>query len=170
MARSKLHDLIEMAKEPSSERRRALLRGVTDLFFSSDDVRGGEEMELFDDVLSQLAGEMEEAVRGELALRMSTAAAPPRSLLRDLARDVSIDVARPVLANSRALTDDDLLSVARTRGQDHLRAISQRPVVSEAVSEAIVERGDDATLGVLLANEGAAMSREVQEMVVDRAV
>lgn len=170
MARSKLHDLIEMAKEPSSERRRELLRGVTDLFFSSDDMRGGEEMELFDDVLSQLAGEMEEAVRGELAQRMSSAASPPRGLLRDLARDVSIDVARPVLENSRALTDDDLLSVARTRGQDHLRAISQRPTVSEAVSEAIVERGDDATLGVLLANEGAAMSREVQEMVVDRAV
>ena len=74
------------------------------------------------------------------------------------------------MENSRALSDDDLLSVARTRGQDHLRAISQRPIVSEAVSEAIVERGDDATLGVLLANEGAAMSREVQEMVVDRAV
>ncbi|MGH6999640.1 MAG: DUF2336 domain-containing protein, partial [Phenylobacterium sp.] len=97
MARSKLHDLIEMAKEPSSERRRELLRGVTDLFFSSDDMRGGDEMELFDDVLSQLAGEMEEAVRGELALRMSASSSPPRGLLRDLARDVSIDVARPVL-------------------------------------------------------------------------
>lgn len=169
MARSKLHDLIEMAREPSSERRRELLRGVTDLFFSSDDVRG-EEMELFDDVLSQLAGEMEEAVRLELAQRMSGAEAPPRGLLRDLARDTSIEVARPVLENSRALTDDDLLSVARTRGQDHLRAISQRPTVSEAVSEAIVERGDDATVGLLLANDGARMSRETHEMVVDRAV
>ena len=158
-----------MAREPSSERRRELLRGVTDLFFSSEEVRG-EEMELFDDVLSQLAGEMEEAVRLELSHRMAQSSAPPRGLLRDLARDTSIEVARPVLENSRALTDDDLLSVARTRGQDHLRAISQRPTVSEAVSEAIVERGDDATLGVLLANEGAAMSREVQEMVVDRAV
>ncbi|WP_374656971.1 DUF2336 domain-containing protein [Phenylobacterium sp.] len=169
MARSKLHDLIEMAREPSSERRRELLRGVTDLFFSSEDVRG-EEMELFDDVLSQLAGEMEEAVRLELAQRMSGAEAPPRGLLRDLARDTSIEVARPVLENSRALTDDDLLSVARTRGQDHLRAISQRPTISEAVSEAIVERGDDATVGLLLANDGARMSRETQEMVVDRAV
>jgi len=169
MARSKLYDLIEMAKEPSSERRRELLRGVTDLFFASEEVRRGEEMDLFDDVLSQLAGEMEEAVRLELSSRMASAVAPPRGLLRDLARDTSIEVARPVLASSTALTDDDLLSVARTRGQDHLRAISQRPTVSEAVSEAIVERGDDATLGLLLANEGALMSRETHEMVVDRA-
>lgn len=169
MVRSKLHDLIEMAKEPSSERRRELLRGVTDLFFSSEETRAGEEMELFDDVLSQLAGEMEAAVRQELALRMAASAAPPRGLLRDLARDSSIEVARPLLEGSAALSDDDLLSVALTRGQDHLRAISARPSVSEAVSEAIVERADDDTLGLLLANEGAQMSREVHEMVIDRA-
>ena len=168
--RSKLHDLIEMAQEPSSERRRELLRGVTDLFFSAEATHGADELGLFDDVMSQLAGEMEEAVRAELAQRMAEAETAPRGLLRDLARDISIDVAHPVLATSKALTEDDLLSVVRTRGQDHLRAISQRPLVPEAVSEAIVERGDDATLGVLLANEGALMSRQTQEIVVDRAV
>ena len=168
MDRSKLHDLIEMAHEPSSQRRRQLLRGLTDLFFSSEDLRG-EEMELFDDVLSQLAGEMEDAVRLELSQRMAAAPAPPRGLLRDLARDTAIHVAEPILANSHALTDDDLLSVVRTRGQDHMRAISRRPMVSEAVSEAIVERGDDHTLGLLLANDGARMSRETHELVVDRA-
>jgi uncharacterized protein (DUF2336 family) len=94
----------------------------------------------------------------------------PRGLLRNLARDESIEVARPVLEGSRALTEDDLLAVARTRGQDHLRAISQRATVTSAVSEAIVERGDDRTVGVLLRNEGAALSRETHEIVVDRAV
>ena len=43
-------------------------------------------------------------------------------------------------------------------------------MVSEAVSEAIVERGDDDTVSLLLANDGARMSRETHEMVVDRAV
>lgn len=169
MERAKLHDLIALAEEPSSERRRELMRGVTDLFFASEEEHGAVEMSLFDDVLSQLAGEMEEAVRGELAQRMSEAQTPPRGLIRNLARDESIDVARPVLEASSALTEDDLLAVARTRGQDHLRAISQRPTVSMAVSEAIVERGDDDTLGVLLRNQGAEMSREVAEIVVDRA-
>lgn len=169
MSRTKLHDLIDLAQEPSSTRRRELLRNVTDLFFTSDQPRAASEMALFDDVMSQLAGEMEEAVRGELAQRMAQAEAPPQGLIRTLARDASIEVARPVLSGSAALSDDDLLSVARTRGQDHLRAISQRPSVSMAVSEAIVERGDDQTLGVLLANEGAQMSRETQELVVDRA-
>jgi len=170
MERTKLHDLIELAQEPSSQKRRELLRGVTDLFFTSEGPHGAGELGLFDEVMSQLAGEMEEAVRVELGLRMAEAEAPPRQLIRNLARDESIEVARTVLEGSSALTEDDLLSVARTRGQDHLRAISQRTTVSMAVSEAIVERGDDATVGVLVRNQGAAMSRETHEMVVDRAV
>lgn len=169
MERTKLHDLIALAQESSSERRRELLRGVTDLFFATDGERAGQEMALFDDIMSQLASEFEEAVRVELSHRMAAAGHPPHGLLQDLARDKSIAVAQPILAQSPALTDHDLLVVARTRGQDHLRAISQRPTVSEAVSEAIVERGDDQTLNVLLRNDGAELSRESHERAVDRA-
>ncbi len=168
MAQTKLYDLIALAKEPSSERRRELLRQVTDLFFSGADSHPTGELSLFDDVLTQLSSEMEEVVRAELAERMADAVAPPRRLLRRLASD-SFAVAEPVLVRSSALNDEDLLRVARTRDQDHLRAISRRRLVPEAVSEAIVERGDDATLGVLLRNDGAALSRAAHEAAVDRA-
>ena len=170
MERTKLHDLIALASEPSSERRRELLRSVTDLFFTDEGGHAPKEMALFDDVLSQLAADMEEVVRAELAAQMAESAEPPRGLLRDLARDRSISVAEKVLTRSTALTDDDLLAVAHTRGQDHLRAISQRSAVSAAVSEAIVERGDDRTLGVLLSNDGAELSRASHERAVDRAM
>lgn len=163
---SRLHDLIALANEPSSAKRRELLRGVTDMFFEGEG-HGAVEMGLFDDVMSQLAGEMEEAVKVELAERLGEAPAPPRGLTRTLASD-SIAVAEPILRSS-ALTDEDLLHVARTQGQDHLRAISQRASVSSAVSDAIVQRGDDDTLGVLLRNEGAVLSRAAHETVVDRA-
>ena len=168
MATSKLHDLINLAREPSSERRRELLREVTDLFFVAQPQQNGE-MALFDDVLTQLSGEMEEAVRAQLSERMADAARPPRRLLMGLAGD-SIAVAEPVLTRSRALTEDDLLRVARTRDQDHLRAISRRETVPEAVSDAIVERGDDQTLSVLLNNDRAELSRAAHEAAVDRAV
>ena len=131
---SRLHDLITLANEPSSEKRRELLRGVTDMFFTGDG-HSAVEMELFDDVLSQLAGDMEEAVKAELAQRLGEAPTAPRGLSRALASD-SFAVAEPILRGSHALTDEDLLHVARTQGQDHLRAISQRPSVSSAVSDA----------------------------------
>ncbi|ALL12643.1 DUF2336 domain-containing protein [Caulobacter henricii] len=164
---SKLHDLIALADEPSSARRRELLRGVTDLFFTGDS-HDPVQMGLFDDVMSQLAGDMEEAVRIELAERLSQAPAAPRGISRTLAKD-SIAVAQPILKNSSSLSENDLLEVARTRGQDHLRAISQRTRVPSAVSDAIVQHGDDTTLGVLLRNEGAVLSRQAHEAVVDRA-
>jgi len=125
-------------------------------------------MALFDQVLGQLAGEMEEAVQIELAERLGEAPTAPRGVTRTLASG-SITVAEPILRSSTALTDEDLVHVARTKGQDHLRAISQRSSVSSAVSDAIVARGDDDTLGVLLRNEGAVLSREAHETVVDRA-
>jgi uncharacterized protein (DUF2336 family) len=165
---SKLQDLIDLAKEPSSEKRRALLRQITDLFFVNPDHQAGE-MLLFDAVLTQLAGDMEQAVRVELAERMAGADNPPTRLVRGLAADPSIAVARPILEASPLLSDEDLLALAGRHGQEHLKAISRRSTVSEAVSEAIVARADDDTLGVLLGNDGAALSRRAHETAVDRA-
>lgn len=169
MRSSKLHDLIALAREPSSDRRRELLREITDLFLAYP---AGEldaaQTALFDEVMLRIAGEMEEAVRAELALRLAPTDAALPGLLGSLGKD-SIAVAEPVLRRASGLREEDLLAVARTQGQDHLRAISQREVVPEAVSQAIVERGDDATLGLLLRNHGAALSREATEAAVDRA-
>jgi uncharacterized protein (DUF2336 family) len=167
--RSKLDDLIALAREPSSARRRELLREITDLFFSVSGPHGPEEMSLFDGVLTRLAEEMEEEVRVALADRFADSAIAPTALIQGLAGDDSFAVAAPVLSRSKALTEADLLQVARTHGQDHLRAISTRPDLSEAVSDKVVERGDDETLGVLLRNAEAPLSRSASEAVVDRA-
>lgn len=168
MAGSRLLDLIDLAKENSSAKRRELLREMTDLFFSVHAPQTEPEIQLFDTVLVQLSTEMEEAVRAELGLRFADSANAPRNLVRKLAND-NIAVAEPILAASRVLSEADLLDVVRTQGQDHLRAVSKREQVSEAVSEVIVERGDDRTLGVLLGNDGARLSRGASETAVTRA-
>lgn len=164
---NRLRELIDLAHEGSSERRRDLLRGLTDAFFARSE-HPETEMALFDQVLTQLAGEMEEAVRIELSGRISGRADAPAGLLRRLAHD-EIAVARPVLAASKGLTERDLLDVARSRGQGHLQAISQRPRLSAAVSDVIVDRGNEETLSVLIANDTADISRESHERLVDKA-
>ena len=63
-APSRLHDLIALARETDSGRRRELLRGVTDLFFSGER-HGATEMALFDEVLGQLAGQPGQRRQGE---------------------------------------------------------------------------------------------------------
>jgi len=168
MPSSKLHQLIALAQEPSSERRRELLREVTDLFFTADAPHGDTQKALFDDILTHLAGEMEEAVRAELAQRMADNDDAPPKLILGLARD-SIAIAQPILKSSRALAIADQVHIARTSSEDHLRALSQRPNVSASVTDVIVERGDDETLGQLLRNVTAELSRGAEEAVVDRA-
>lgn len=165
---SRLVDLIDLAKENSSEKRRVLLREVTDLFFRRHAPSQPEVLQ-FDVLLTQLASEMEEVVRAELSCRFADHPTPPDRLIFTLATDAAIAVAEPVLARSPGLSEADLLQVVKTHSQDHLRAVSRREVVPESVSDVIVERGDDRTLHVLLCNDGAQLSRVAAEAAVDRA-
>lgn len=167
VAPSRLPELIALAREESSEKRRALLRELTSHFFGTAERTDAEQV-LFGDVLGKLTADMEIAVRAELAERFATAPDAPHNLIRRLANDEAA-VATAVLAHSPVLTEEDLLGVVRRHGQDHLRAVSIRTSVPEAVSDVIVERGDDHTLGTLLRNDGARLSRAASETAVERA-
>jgi uncharacterized protein (DUF2336 family) len=164
---TRLPDLIALAEETSSEKRRTLLRELTDHFFGAAPTTATETA-LYGDVLGKLADDMEAAVRQELSHRFAASPLAPHGLIRRLASD-DAEVADPVLRNSPLLTDEDLLHVVKSKGQAHLRAVSARETVSEAVSDVIVERGDDETLGALLGNEGATLSRRASEAAVERA-
>lgn len=168
MPASRLPELIDLAREGSSEKRRVLLRELTEHFFGSS-VRSQAEDDHYGAVLARLADDMEEAVRAELAERFAAEPAAPRGLVRHLAQDASDTVAAPVLAASPLLDEQDLIRAVRGGGQARLRAVSSRPSVSEAVSSEIVARGDDETLGVLLRNDGARLTRADSEAAVDRA-
>lgn len=160
--------LLQLAGESSSEKRRELLRDVTDLFFATTDLRTDREAELFDDILCSIAQEMPAEALVSLSRRFATASDAPQELVKRLAQD-TIEVAEPVLKRSRQLSDEDLIGIVLARSQDHIRAVAVRSRVSSTVSDAIVQRGDDQTLGVLVANEGARLSRSALETVVDRA-
>ena len=162
--------LMELAREKSGERRRELMHRVADMYFQFGPRPDDPELGLFDDVLSQLSQEMESKVRAELANRMALAKTPPKGLIRALALDETIDVASPILQLSRAVSEDDLVEVARTRSEAHLKAISRRSNLPSSVSDVIVDRGGEATLEVLLANATANLSREAHERLVDRAM
>ena len=70
---SRLPDLILLAKEDSSEKRRALLRELTGHFFGTAE-RSPAEDSLYDSVLTDLTAEMETAVRAELSARFAPVA------------------------------------------------------------------------------------------------
>ena len=75
---SSLISLIELAKEPSSEKRRELLREVTSIFMTHPEEIAETEMALYDSVMSQLSSDMESIVRAEIANTIASARVAPR--------------------------------------------------------------------------------------------
>ncbi|WP_297735392.1 DUF2336 domain-containing protein [uncultured Maricaulis sp.] len=165
---SKLNNLVGLAREKSSDRRRALLREVTDLFFEETPERDSAVSGRFDEVLSALAEQTAQDAREELSHRFADTPLAPRGLVLKLAQD-AIEVAGPMLSQSSVLSEDDLVSIAEKGCQDRLKAMSKREEVSERLSDTIVRRGDDETVATLISNEGAQISRETFETVSERA-
>jgi len=166
---SRLKDLVDLAKERSSEKRRELLRNVTDVFLEAAPSYSDAERDHFGAIMSCVAREMEAAIRQQLAEKLGASEHAPHTLIRQLANDDELSVAQDVLLNSPVLKDSDLIAIARSQVQDKLRLIARRPEVSEAVSDAIVENGDDTVVETLVSNDGAKLNRETYERVIERS-
>ena len=152
-----LESLQQLAREPSSERRREFVRAAATALFTAPD-RTPAELDPFDEIMDMVLDEIEPLGRRELAERIAELDRAPLRTLTRLAGD-AIDVAEPVLIRSPALGDDILVPIARKQSQDHLLAIAQRKSLSEMVTDILVERGDDRVAGTVTANDGARFSR-----------
>jgi uncharacterized protein (DUF2336 family) len=149
-------------------RREEILGRVTDLFIAGATRLSDEEVALFDDVITRLAVEIEISARALLSIRLAPISnAPPRTI-RILAFDDAIEVAAPVLIHSPRLDDTDLVENARIKGQGHLLAVSQRSHLSEAVTDVLVERGDQLVLRSTVENRGAKLSDASFAILVQR--
>jgi uncharacterized protein (DUF2336 family) len=153
---------------PTAKREEALRR-ITDLFFAGAEAFDENQIALFDDIISRLARAIEAATRIELAKRMAEVGNAPPRLIRELASDDSIAVAGPVLSKSPRLSEDDLVDIARTKGQAHLRAISERGAITPPVTDVLVARGDREVMHAVTANAGARFSDTGLASLVERS-
>ncbi len=165
---SRLKQLIAVAKEGSSEKRRDLLRDITDVFMTTPDRFTSTEMQHFDVIMSRVTQQVETALRQELSEKLADIPNAPQGLIRQLAQD-EISVAAPVLRRSEALTEEDLLQIIRRRGQDHMHAITKRRLVPEKLTAELVERGGEEVLVSLAENRGAKFSDDSMEKMVNHA-
>ena len=165
---SRLKELIAVAKEGSSEKRRDLLREITDVFMAAPDRYTSSEMQHFDVILSKVTETVEIELRREIAEKLADVPTAPKNLIRQLAHD-EIFVAEPILRRSQALTEDDLIRVIRQRGQEHMKAITARREVPVKVSSELVERGDKEVLVSLASNKGAKFDDQTMEKLVEHS-
>jgi uncharacterized protein (DUF2336 family) len=153
-----LNEVEDAMASGSVTRRGKIVRHITDLFIVGSAQFTDQEIELFDDVLTRLAVEIEISARALLAVRLAPIENAPPRIIRALAFDDEIDVAGPVLEQSERLDDADLVENARQKGQEHLFAISRRRSLSASVTDVLVERGDQQVVLSTAENRGARFS------------
>ncbi len=124
------------------------------------------ERRIAEDIFRTLVKDTEVLVREALAAHLKSTPELPHDVALALARDVD-SVALPVLKFSEVLTDDDLIEIVRGQEPAKQVAIAQRTGVSEAVSDALVDTGNEVAVAHLVGNEGAALSEGAFERVID---
>jgi uncharacterized protein (DUF2336 family) len=121
-------------------------------------------------VLETLASDALPRVRKIVADQIKHADNVPKNIIDQLARDVELIVAAPILEYSPLLTDEDLLEIISDgTAQGGLNAIARRSSVNPDVSDAIVAARDIPAVAVLLANKNAQIREETLDQIVEGA-
>ena len=121
-------------------------------------------------VLTLLARDQQERVRGIIADAVKDLSFIPHDVMLGLAKDSVLKICLPVLEQSPVLTDDDLVAIIRaTPLTAQMVAISRRERVSETVSAAIVKQDDEQAIASLLSNEKAQIREDTLDTILAMA-
>jgi uncharacterized protein (DUF2336 family) len=156
---------IAESERPKNRARLALLKRLADVVSLPSSRVNNFERSVTADLLVEILRDAEFEERARVARRIATLTEIPNSLIRLIVRD-ELDIAYPLLAESTALSDADLLHCARFATGAHRRLIAQRRGVSEIVAEALVELGETLVVEALLRNSEARLSAAAIETIV----
>lgn len=162
-------ELKVLAEERSSEKRLDLLRKITDLFFDGLDQHSAAEVSLFNEVMETIVDKISRDAKIDVSTNLAILPGFPLPVVRKLANDSDIDVARPVIHGASGLTDLDLIEIARKASDGHLHAIAGRPQLSEAITDVLIDRGSRQVVHTVSANQGARFSEWGMDELVNQA-
>lgn len=154
-----MHDeLTKIASERSPEKRLELLHKVTDLYLEGIGQHTTSESFLFNEIMERIVDMFSRDLKREVSASLAILPDFPGTIVRKLAEDEDVEVARPVLRNALSLTEDDLIHLAQRGSQAHLNAIAGRSTLPARVTDVLIDRGDRGVVYSVTANHGARFS------------
>ena len=168
-AEALLDQLDDTLSRVSGSRRLVMLRQMTDLFLAGAPTYSEEVSALFDAIIKRLSEGVESRQLIELSQRLADADTVASDTVVRLSNSDDVAVAGPVLEKSPALSDVDLVRIARTKGQGHLLAIAARQRVNDVVSDVLIERGNKNVLRKVTGNNGAKISEDSFARLISEA-
>lgn len=166
MPRITKEDVAKLVQDRSPENRAEAAEKIS-RDFSTDSLSDSERV-LAEDIFRIMIKDAEVRVRKALARNLKQTPLVPHDVAATLARDVD-DVSLPILQFSEVLSDDDLIDIIgdNVANVEKQRAIATRPNVSAQVSGALVDVGHEDVVADLIGNEGAEISEQSLQKVVD---
>ncbi len=164
-----LPGLDEIIRHGDPQRLAEVSRRITELFLQRAANLRPDHVDLFDGILTGLVPHTEIAARTDLAERLSVLGNAPRGLVGQLAREDEILIAGPLLRRSPLIDEAALVEIARIKGQGHLLAMSERPMLSAGLTDVIVSRGDREVVRRAAGNAGAQFSPTGYSALIKRA-
>lgn len=153
--------LLALARSRSADDRQRLLMGLADLVEASGKVADDTASDIF----LAIVREVERDIRLALSERLAGADWAPPALINILALD-EIEIARPVIAKSPLLKDQDLIRVLVEATIEHQIEVARRPHVGAVVVDTILDRAEPAVVTALAGNPTA----DISELGVRRLV
>jgi uncharacterized protein (DUF2336 family) len=163
-----LPTMLALAREHTELSRIQLAGMLADVFLNENAKLTPREEEQVNELINQLMFNCSSQVRMHLLKKFVDVSKMPRQIATNLAQD-TIDVARPVLLTSSALTDEDLVRVIEDKGVDHAMTIAKRSRISEAVADALVTTGDMRVMQAVVENLGAHLTPLAMDVISDAA-
>ncbi len=167
-AKPRIEHLVKLAETRSAESTAELVTIIKDLFENQDEVLSDREKNLMFKIIKSLFHEVEVSIRRELSQQMADRNDVPHDLISYLAND-KIQVAEPVLSRCELLQDTDLIKIIHQRTEEYHMAITLRREVSEDVSEALVETGNEEVIVSLLNNQNSRISESTMNYLVEQS-
>ena len=161
--------LDEIIRHGDPQRLAEVSRRIAELFLQRAANLRPDHVDLFDGILTGLVPHTEIAARSDLAERLSLLGNAPRALVGQLAREDEILIAGPLLRRSPVIDEAALVEIAHIKGQGHLLAMSERPMLSADLTDVIVSRGDREVVRRAAGNAGALFSPTGYSALIKRA-
>jgi uncharacterized protein (DUF2336 family) len=159
-------ELLALARDRGPDSRQRLMLAVAALCEAQPPAT--DLSPVLSEIFLTLARQAERDVRKILSERLAGADWAPRALVNVLALD-EIEIARPILASSPVLKDADLMKVLIEATLEHQIEVARRPRLGGQLADAIIERGEPATLTALATNRSAEISEDGLRRMVEHS-
>jgi len=159
-------DVGRLLSDPSAE-----VRAETAAKVAGEFSVGGlstNEREIAQEIFRVMAKDIEVLVRETLSQSLKEVPDVSSDVARILAEDENDSVALPILEFSKALSENDLVEIIGVCKPNRHVAVARRENVSEKVSEAIVEKGNEDAVVALVSNQTAQIGEKTYDKVIDK--